>query len=87
VPGELDALLSFDTREVVAALREMKRLRTVEVADRIGLSRPATLKRLNAMKQARLVEWVREVAERPACILEAPSEMMMPALIATRNML
>jgi ATP-dependent DNA helicase RecG len=30
----------------------------MEVAERIGLSRPATLKHLNAMKTAGLVEWI-----------------------------
>lgn len=62
---QLDALLSFDTREVVAALREAKRLSTMEVADRIGLSRPTTLKRLNAMKSADLVEWVGKSPKDP----------------------
>jgi DNA-binding transcriptional ArsR family regulator len=67
VPADrrLDALLPFDTREVVAALRDAKRLSTMEVADRIGMSRPATLKRLNAMTDAGLVEMDRQVPEDP----------------------
>lgn len=67
VPADrrLDALLPFDTRDVVAALREAKRLGTMEVADRIGLSRPATLKRLNAMKDAGLVEWIGKSPKDP----------------------
>lgn len=67
VPADrrLDALLPFDTREVVAALRDAKRLSTMEVADRIGLSRPATLKRLNAMKNAGLVEWIGKSPKDP----------------------
>lgn len=67
VPADrkLDALLPFDTREVVATLREAKRLSTMEIAERIGLSRPATLKRLNAMKTAGLVEWIGKSPKDP----------------------
>jgi ATP-dependent DNA helicase RecG len=37
----------------------------MEVADRIGMSRPATLKRLNAMKDAGLVEWIGKSPKDP----------------------
>jgi ATP-dependent DNA helicase RecG len=75
VPADrkLDALLPFDTREVVATLREAKRLSTMEIAERIGLSRPATLKRLNAMRRAGLVEWIGNSPKDPRAYWRLPS--------------
>jgi ATP-dependent DNA helicase RecG len=46
VDRKLDALLPFDRRDIVAALRDAPRLSTGELAERIGPSRPAALKRL-----------------------------------------
>lgn len=62
---KLDALLPFDHRDVVTALRESQRLSTGELAERIGLTRPAALKRLNRMRDAGLIEWVGKSARDP----------------------
>lgn len=62
---KLDALLPFDHRDVVAALREAQRLSTGELAEQIGLTRPATLKRLNRMRAAGLIEWVGKSPKDP----------------------
>lgn len=62
---KLDALLPFDHRDIVAALRESQRLSTGEIEDRIGLTRPATLKRLTRMRDAGLIEWVGKSPKDP----------------------
>lgn len=62
---KLDALLPFDHRDIVAALREAQRLSTGELADRIGLSRPAALKRLQRMRAAGLIDWVGKSPKDP----------------------
>lgn len=62
---KLDALLPFDHRDIVAALRDAQRLSTGELADRIGLSRPAARKRLQRMRTAGLIDWVGKSPKDP----------------------
>ncbi|MFA5786814.1 MAG: ATP-binding protein [Actinomycetota bacterium] len=55
---ELEARLPAHSRDLLALLRRAERLSTGEVADSLGVSRPAIIRRLNALKGAGLVEWI-----------------------------
>ena len=65
VDRRLDALLPFETREVVAALRTTERLSTSELAKAMGLSRPAALRRLNTLKDTGVIQWVGKSPKDP----------------------
>ncbi len=58
VDRALDARLPTEARAIVAALREAGRLSTGEVADALGLGRPATIRRLAILREEGLIEWV-----------------------------
>lgn len=49
--------LPAETRVVVEALRESGQLSTGEVAELIGIARPATIRRLQALRKAGVIEW------------------------------
>jgi ATP-dependent DNA helicase RecG len=61
----LDARLPDEARTITAALRRAGRLSTGEVAEILGLSRPATIRRLDALKGEGLIEWVGRSARDP----------------------
>lgn len=69
---KLDALLPDETREIVAVLRGAERLSTIEVARAIGLSRPATIRRLNALREAGVVHWVGKSPKDPRAYWTLP---------------
>lgn len=61
----LDARLPDDARAIVAALRLAGRLSTGEVAEELGLSRPATIRRLGALRSEGMIEWVGKSSRDP----------------------
>lgn len=65
VDHRLDAMLPYETREVVAALRTTERLSTSELARAMGLSRPAALRRLNTLRDTGVVQWVGKSPKDP----------------------
>ncbi len=68
----LDARLPGDARAITAALRAAGRLSTGEVAEELGLSRPATTKRLAALRREGLIEWVGKSAKDPRAYWRLP---------------
>jgi ATP-dependent DNA helicase RecG len=58
-------MLPGETREIVAALRAAERLSTSELARVIGLSRPAALRRLNALRANDVIQWVGKSPKDP----------------------
>jgi len=54
----LDARLPDEARTITTALRQAGRLSTGEVAEILGLSRPATIRRLDSLHDEGLIEWV-----------------------------
>jgi ATP-dependent DNA helicase RecG len=69
----LDAELPEDFRRVVSALRDAGRLGTGEVATLLGVTRPTAAKRLAAMRDASVVEWVGNAARDPRAYWRLPS--------------
>lgn len=57
VNRSLDARLPEQTRTVVAALREGTRLSTGDLAEVMGLSRPAAIRKLNQLRDAGILAW------------------------------
>lgn len=72
VDRELDARLPAETREIVGALRSAERLSTIEVARAIGRSRPVTIARLNALRDAGVVRWVGKSPKDPRAYWTLP---------------
>lgn len=68
----LDAMLPDETRLIVAALREAGRLSTGEVADVLGASRPLAIRRLGALREAGVVEWVGKSPRDPRAYWRLP---------------
>ena len=69
----LDARLPDDFRVIVSALRDAGRLGTGEVAALLGVSRPTAAKRLEAMRQAGVVEWVGNASRDPRAYWRLPA--------------
>ena len=65
VDRALDARLPEQTRVVVAALRESHRLSTGDLAQAMGLSRPATIRKLNQLREAGILAWEGKSARDP----------------------
>ncbi len=65
VDRALDARLPDEARTITAALREAGRLSTGEVAEVLGLSRPATIRRLESLRSEGLIEWVGKSTRDP----------------------
>lgn len=61
----LDAGLPREAQAVMAALREAERLSTGEIAALLGLSRPPALRRLAALEEAGVIEWVGQSKRDP----------------------
>ena len=55
---DLDAQLPAETRAIVRALREAERLSTGEFAELLGLARPTTIRHLQRLRDAEIIEWV-----------------------------
>jgi ATP-dependent DNA helicase RecG len=69
----LDARLPDDFRVIVSALRDAGRLGTGEVATLLGISRPTAAKRLAAMREAGVVQWVGNGARDPRAYWRLPA--------------
>lgn len=67
-----DAGLPAETRVIVAALREAERLSTGEIQELLGLGRPATLRRLDALRAAGVVDWIGKSARDPRAYWRLP---------------
>jgi ATP-dependent DNA helicase RecG len=61
----LDARLPEQARVVVAALRESARLSTGDLAQVMGLSRPAAIRKLNELRNADVIAWEGKSARDP----------------------
>lgn len=68
----LDARLPDEARAIISALRSAGRLSTGEVAEVLGLSRPATIRRLEILRDERLIEWVGRSARDPRAYWRLP---------------
>jgi ATP-dependent DNA helicase RecG len=62
---ELDARLPPETRQIVALLRTHGQLSTGNVADALGVSRPVAGRRLGALRDAGLVDWIGQAPRDP----------------------
>jgi ATP-dependent DNA helicase RecG len=61
----LDAQLTPQARNVMAALRTAGRLSTGEIAELLGRSRPATIRVLRRLESAGIIRWVGNSARDP----------------------
>lgn len=68
VDREIAAQLPSGSQAVIGLLRRNGPLGTGEIADYIGLSRPAALKRLNALREAGLLRWNGKSARDPRAV-------------------
>lgn len=71
---ELAARLPSRSREVMELIRNAGGLSTGDVADVLGLSKPATLRRLHALRDAGLIDWVGKSARDPRAFWRLHSE-------------
>ena len=69
----LDTRLPDEARAIVAALRQNVRLSTGEIAEALGLSRPATIRRLRTMREEGLIEWVGKGSRDPRAYWRRPA--------------
>lgn len=74
VDRDLEARLPSRSRELLASLRQGGRLSTGDLADAVGLSRPATIRRLRALQLAGLIEWVGQSAKDPRAFWRVRNE-------------
>jgi ATP-dependent DNA helicase RecG len=68
----LEARLPDEARTITAAIREAGRLSTGEVAEVLGLSRPATIRRLESLRSEGLIEWIGKSAKDPRAYWRLP---------------
>lgn len=62
------------SREVMELIRATGGLSTGDVADGLGLSKPSTLRRLNALREAGLIDWVGKSPKDPRAFWRLHSE-------------
>jgi ATP-dependent DNA helicase RecG len=67
-----DAHLPAETRAIVAALREADRLSTGEIAEILRMSRPPAIRRLEALREAGVIEWVGKSSRDPRAYWRLP---------------
>jgi ATP-dependent DNA helicase RecG len=72
VDRALDEQLPEETRAIRSALRDAERLSTGEIADILGISRPAAIQRLRMLQEARLVKWVGKAPKDPRAYWTLP---------------
>ena len=68
----LEARLPDEARTITTALRDAGRLSTGEVAEVLGLSRPATIRRLESLRSEGLIEWVGKSTRDPRAYWRLP---------------
>jgi ATP-dependent DNA helicase RecG len=71
---EVAELLPSRSSEVMEHIRSSGGLSTGDIADAIGLSKPATLTRLRALQEAGLIEWVGKSPKDPRAYWKLHSE-------------
>jgi ATP-dependent DNA helicase RecG len=72
VDRALDARLPDEARTIAAALRGAGRLSTGEIAQELGISRPATIRCLKTLRDEGLVEWVGKSPRDPRAYWRLP---------------
>lgn len=72
VDRALDARLPAEARRILAVVRGADHLSTGDIASAIGMSRPATIKRLNALKDEGLIEWIGNSPRDPRAYWRLP---------------
>lgn len=73
VDRELESRLPEGSRALVRTIREMGVASTGDLAERAGLSRPAALKRLKALQEAGVIEWVGKSRKDPRAFWRIPT--------------
>jgi ATP-dependent DNA helicase RecG len=75
-PGDAEQLQQMPSRsrEAFELIRTVGAASTGDVADALALTKPATLKRLYALREAGLIEWVGSSAKDPRAYWRLPSE-------------
>ncbi len=68
----LEARLPAEARTITSALRDAQRLSTGEVAELLGLSRPAAIRRLRDLEEEGLVRWVGKSPKDPRAYWTLP---------------
>ncbi|HEX2040221.1 MAG TPA: ATP-binding protein [Acidimicrobiales bacterium] len=68
------ARLPSRAREAMEVIRQAGGIGTGDLADALGLSRPAAIKRLRALEQAGLIEWVGKTPKDPRAYWRLTSE-------------
>jgi len=71
---EVAARLPSRSREVMELIRNAGGLSTGDIADALGLSKPATLTRLRALRDAQLIDWVGKSPKDPRAFWRLHSE-------------
>lgn len=71
---EIASTLPTRSREVMEMLRDSGGLSTGDVADALEMSKPATLRRLHALREAGLVDWVGKSKKDPRAFWRLHSE-------------
>lgn len=71
---EVAARLPTRSREVMELIRTAGGLSTGDIADALGLSKPATLTRLRALRDAQLIDWVGKSPKDPRAFWRLHSE-------------
>lgn len=69
---DLDAQLPTETRTIVRALRQADRLSTGEISALLGTARPTTLRFLNRLRDAAIIEWVGKSERDPRAYWRLP---------------
>ncbi|MGH8936129.1 MAG: ATP-binding protein [Acidimicrobiia bacterium] len=68
VDRDVEARLPSRSREILEILREAGELGTGQIAEALAMARPAVIRRLNALKEAGLVEWVGKSPKDPRAV-------------------
>jgi len=76
VDRALDARLPGDARRILSVIRDADRLSTADVASAIGMSRPATIKRLRMLRDEGLIQWVGNSAKDPRAYWRLPEHQL-----------
>lgn len=72
--AELAAKLPERSREVMELIRNEGALSTGDIAEAIDMSKPATLRRLNALKDVGLLDWTGKSAKDPRAVWRLKSD-------------
>ncbi len=73
IDRELESRLPQGSRDLLRFVREAGRLSTGDLASATGISRPVVIRRLRALEESGLVEWVGNSAKDPRAYWKLPS--------------